>query len=176
MRGRTIDVEFRRRDEHGHLGTSGRYTAHQHYPSEVTIRYRFHPLRGSCFPVIRLHYVYEEPCYVVRRPNGLPLSFPVWMTELRAAQIEIVCQPRLTLSTLLDLRRLVTLYLSSLGSTDSEGSHDVAGRIKAGTTIRGEQIRPRTTTTSPGGSTSGNRRTGAVDKSTGKGDRSGGGQ
>ena len=37
---------------------------------------------------------------MVRRPNGLPLSFPVWMTELRAAQIEIVCEPRLTLSTL----------------------------------------------------------------------------
>src|SRR5262249_12624322 len=100
---------------------SGRHTAHQHYPSEVTIRYRFHPLRGSCFPVIRLHYVYEEPCYVVRRPNGSPLSFPVWMTESRAAQIEIVCEPRLTLSTLLDLRHLVTLYLSSLGSADSEG-------------------------------------------------------
>ena len=74
--------------------------------------------------MIRLHYVHEEPCYVVRRPNGLPLSFPVWMTESRAAQIEIVCEPRLTLSTLLDLRHLVTLYLSSLGSADSEGSHN----------------------------------------------------
>jgi hypothetical protein len=120
--------------------------------------------------------VHEEPCYVVRRPNGLPLSFPVWMTEPAAGQTEMLQKPRLTLATLLDLRRLVTLYLSSLGSTDSEGSHDVAGRIKAGTTIRGEQIRPRTTTTSPGGSTSGDRRTGAVDKSTGEGDGSGGGQ
>jgi hypothetical protein len=36
------------------------------------------------------------------------------MTELRAAQIEIVCEPRLTLSALPDLRHLVTLYLSSL--------------------------------------------------------------
>jgi hypothetical protein len=82
------------------------------------------------------------------------------MTEPAAGQTEMLQKPRLTLATLLDLRRLVTLYLSSLGSTDSEGSHDVAGRIKAGTTIRGEQIRPRTTTTSPGGSTSGDRRTG----------------
>ena len=113
---------------------------------------------------------------MVRRPNGLPLSFPVWMTEPAAGQTEMLQKPRLTLATLLDLRRLVTLYLSSLGSTDSEGSHDVAGRIKAGATIRGDQIRPRTTTTSPGGSTSGNRRTGAVDKSTGEGDGSGGGQ
>jgi excisionase family DNA binding protein len=48
------------------------------------------------------------------------------MTELTAAQIEIVREARLTLSTLLDLRHLVTLYLSSLGSADSEGSHDAA--------------------------------------------------
>jgi len=138
-----------------------------------TIRYRFHPLRGSCFPVIRLHYVYEEPCYVVRRPNGLPLSFPVWMTELRAAQIEIVCEPRLTLSTLLDLRHLVTLYLSSLGSADSEGSHDAAARSKTGATIRGQQFRPRTAT-SEGGSTASNPRTDAVDESAGEGDGCGG--
>jgi hypothetical protein len=70
----------------------------------------------------------------VRRPNGLPLSFPVWMTELTAAQIEIVREPRLTLSTLLDLRHLVTPYLSSLGSTDSEGSHDAAARSRTGAT------------------------------------------
>ena len=61
---------------------------------------------------------------MVRRPNGLPLSFPVWMTELTAAQIEIVREPRLAVSTLLDLRHLVTLYLSSLSSADSEGSHE----------------------------------------------------
>ena len=83
---------------------------------------------------------------MVRRPNGLPLSFPVWMTELTAAQIEIVREPRLAVSTLLDLRHLVTLYLSSLSSADSEGSHDAAARSKTGTTIRGQQFRPRTAT------------------------------
>jgi hypothetical protein len=72
------------------------------------------------------------------------------MTELRAAQIEIVCEPRLTLSTLLDLRHLVTLYLSSLGSVDSEGSHDAEARSKTGATIRGQQFRPRTATSEGG--------------------------
>ena len=110
---------------------------------------------------------------MVRRPNGLPLSFPVWMTELRAAQIEIVCEPRLTLSTLLDLRHLVTLYLSSLGSADSEGSHDAAARSKTGATIRGQQFRPRTAP-SEGGSTASNPRTDAVDESAGEGDGCGG--
>jgi hypothetical protein len=109
---------------------------------------------------------------VVRRPNGLPLSFPVWMTELIAAQIEIVREPRLALSTLLDLRGLVTLYLSSLGSADSEGSHDAAARSKTGTTIRGQQFRPGTAT-SEGGSTASNSRTDAVDKGAGGGDEYG---
>jgi hypothetical protein len=68
------------------------------------------------------------------------------MTELTAAQIEIVREPRLALSTLLDLRHLVTVYLSSLGSADSEGSRDAAARSKTGATFRGQRIRPRTTT------------------------------
>ena len=112
---------------------------------------------------------------MVRRPNGLPLSFPVWMTELTAVQIEIVREPRMALSTLLDLRRLVTLYLSSLGSADSEGSHDAAARSETGTTIRGQQFRPRTAT-SEGGSAASNPRADAVDKSAGEGDGCGGGR
>ena len=112
---------------------------------------------------------------MVRRPNGLPLSFPVWMTELTAAQIEIVREPRLPLSILLDLRHLVTLYLSSLGSADSEGSHDAAARSKTGATIRGQQFRPRTAT-SEAGSTASNPRTDAVDNSAGEGNGRGGGR
>ena len=110
---------------------------------------------------------------MVRRPNGLPLSFPVWMTNLTAAQIEIVREPRLALSTLLDLRHLVTLYLSSLGSADSEGSHDAAAGSKTGATIRGQQFRLHTAT-SEGGSTASNPRTDAVDESAGEGDGCGG--
>lgn len=97
------------------------------------------------------------------------------MTELAAERIETLQEPRLTLATLLGLRRLVTLYLPSLGSTDSEGSHDVASRSKAGATIRQERVRP-CTTTSQQGRTAGNPRTGAMDKSTGEGDGRGGGQ
>ena len=107
---------------------------------------------------------------MVRRPNGLPLSFPVWMTELTAAKIEIVREARLTLSSLLDLRHLVTLYLSSLGSADSEGSHDAAAGSKTGATIRGQLH----TATSEGGSTASNPRTDAVDESAGEGDGCGG--
>ena len=124
--------------------------------------------------MIRLHYVHEEPCYVVRRPNGLPLSFPVWMTQLPAAQIEIVPERRVALSALLDLRRLVTSYLSSLGSTDSEGSHDAAAR-KTETPIRRQQFRSRTAT-ADGGGTASNPRTRGTDESAGESDLRGGGR
>jgi len=126
--------------------------------------------------VIRLHYVHDEPCYVVRRPNGLPLSFPLWMTELAAAQIDIVREPRLALSALLDLRRLVTPYLSSLGSTDSEGSHDAAAR-KTETPIRRQQFRSRTTARpTSGDSTASNLRAHTVDENAGEDDLRGGGR
>ncbi|MBN3786034.1 hypothetical protein G3N94_03870 [Burkholderia sp. Ac-20353] len=49
------------------------------------MRYRFHPLVGERLAVVRLHYVNDEPCYVIRRSNGTTVSVPAWMTELAAA-------------------------------------------------------------------------------------------
>jgi hypothetical protein len=113
---------------------------------------------------------------VVRRPNGLPLSLPLWMTELTAAQIDIVHESRLALSALLDLRRLVTSYLSSLDSTDSEGSHDAAAR-KAETPIRRQQFRSRTISRpTRGDSTASNLRAHTVDENAGEDDLRGGGR
>jgi hypothetical protein len=77
-------------------------------------------------PVIRVHYVNQEACYVARRPNGMPLSVPVWMTHLSAAEIEIAAEPRLPLAALLELRRLTTTCLSLLASKPTEEGHDVA--------------------------------------------------
>ncbi len=75
---------------------------------------------------MRLHQVHDEACYIVHRPNGLPLSFPVGMTYPDAEHIDIRIEPRLPLNTLLNLRQLVTSRLSSLDSetTETEGDHD----------------------------------------------------
>ena len=53
---------------------------------------------------MRLHYVHDEACYVVRRPNGITLSVPAWMAEPATAEIRIVAVPRLPLDTLVELR------------------------------------------------------------------------
>src|SRR5262249_6989344 len=80
------------------------------------------------------------------------------------------------LSALLDLRRLVTPYLSSLGSTDSEGSHDAAAR-KTETPIRRQQFRSRTTARpTSGDSTASNLRAHTVDENAGEEDLRGGGR
>jgi hypothetical protein len=47
----------------------------------TVMRQGCHPFCGERFPVIRLFYVHDEPCYIVRRANGMPVSFPVWMTQ-----------------------------------------------------------------------------------------------
>jgi len=109
------------------------------------VRYRFHALRGGSFPVIRLHYVHEEACYIIRRPDGRPLSLPVWMTQPQAATAEIVTRARLSRAALLEIRRLTTAYLSSLASQDSEGGQDGTTMGNAGTPIRRQQTKPGTT-------------------------------
>ena len=125
--------------------------------------------------MVRLHYVHAEACYVVRRPNGLPLSFPVWMTQSAAARTEIVREPRLALTALLELRRLATTYLSSLAPRDSEGAHDAATRGRTGAAIRGQKSGSGAATTK-GGGTTGNTRGRALDDSAREDDRRGGGQ
>ena len=153
----------------------GRHTAHQRYPSEVVIRYTFHPLCGVCCPVIRLHFVHEEACYVVRRANGMPLSVPVWMTQPEAAQIKIVCEPRLPVSALLDLRRLTTTCLSSFASSESKGGHDEAASDTATATVRRQQTISSTATTA-GSAAASWPTSDAVDGSSSSVDQRGGGK
>ena len=85
----------------------------------MTVKYRFHPLRGGSYPVIRRHQFRNEVCYAVRRLNGITVSVPAWMTQPQAATVEIVPHARLALDALLELRRLTTIYLSSLASRGS---------------------------------------------------------
>jgi hypothetical protein len=102
----------------------------------VLITYRFHPFCGERFTVSRLFYVHDEACYIVRRSDDTPLSFPVWMTEQAAAQVEIVNDARLPLDVLLELRRLVLTGLSLVTSQVTKGVHDASRSNKAGRTVR----------------------------------------
>ena len=61
--------------------------------------------------MVRLHYVHDEPCYVVRRPDGSTVSVPAWMTEIAAGNVQIVERSRVPLAALLELHRWVSTFL-----------------------------------------------------------------
>src|ERR1700687_732504 len=86
--------------------TTERHTAHQQRPAEVTIYYRFHPLRTHSLPVVRLYDLHDEAYYVVRRADGRPLAVPAWMTRPEAAYARIVPVARLPARVLLALHRV----------------------------------------------------------------------
>src|SRR5258708_8220398 len=127
--------------------TTERHTAHQQSSTEVTIYYRFHPLRTHSLPVVRLYELHDEAYYVVRRADGRPLAVPVWMTRPEAAYAKIVSAARLPVRVLLELRRVSVTCLSSRVHNVPEEDHDAAAPSKTPTTtVRRSSRRSRSTT------------------------------
>ena len=114
--------------------TTERHTAHQQRPAEVTVYYRFHPLRTHSLPVIRLYDLHDEAYYVVRRADGRPLAVPVWMTRPEAAYAEMVPVARLPVRVLLELRRMTVTCVSSRVHNAHEEEPDAAAPSETPTT------------------------------------------
>ena len=119
--------------------------------------------------------MHDEPCYIVRRANGMPISFPVWMTQPAAAQADIVREAQLPLAVLLELCRLAASCLSSLVSDESEGDHDATSSDATARAVRRARRNTSSSTTATG-SASGKAVVGAVDANAGEGHQRGGGQ
>src|SRR6266481_1059691 len=159
----------------GMCSTTERHTTHQQRPAEVTIYYRFHPLRTHSLPVIRLYELHDEPYYVVRRADGRPLAVPVWMTRPEAANARVVSVAHLPLRVLIELRRVCVTCLSSCVHNVPEEDHDAAAASKtAATTVRRSSRRSRRRTTPFGGARPTPPSAGAVDAGAGQEDPRGG--
>src|SRR5271166_5095015 len=159
----------------GECRTTLRHTAHQQRPAEVTIYYRFHPLRTHSLPVVRLYELHDEAYYVVRRADGRPLAVPVWMTRPEAAQAAIVSTARLPLRVLLELRRVSVTCFSSLVHNGPEEDHDAAASNQTPTTtVRRSSRRSRPRTTALERARAATPGTGAVDAGAGQDDAQGG--
>ena len=127
--------------------TTEPHTAHQLCPTEVTIYYRFHPLRTHSLPVVRLYELDDEAYYVVRRADGRPLAVPVWMTHPESAHAKIVSTARLPVRVLLELHRVAVTCLSSSVHNVPEEDYDAAAPSKTPTTdVRRSSHRSRCTT------------------------------
>jgi len=81
----------------------------------------------------------------VRRVDGTPLSFPVWMTEPAAALIEVVHQPCLPLTALNELRRLTAIWVSSLDSSEAKGEQNAGLQEKTKKSVRRGGHKPSST-------------------------------
>jgi len=154
--------------------TTERHTAHQQRPAEVTIYYRYHPLRTLNLPVVRVYDFHDEVYYVVRRADGMPLAVPAWMTRPEAASAKIVSVARLPVRVLLELRRVTVTCLSSSAHNVHQEDHDAAAPSKMPTgTFRGTARRSRRTPSS-GRATAPTPGAGAVDAGAGQDDPRGG--
>jgi hypothetical protein len=129
--------------------TTDLHTAHQQRPAEVTIYYRFHPLRTHSLPVVRLYELHDEAYYVVRRADGRPLAVPVWMTRPEAAYANMVSAARLPVRVLLELRRVFVTCLSSHVHNVPEEDHDAAAPSKTPTTTIQRRSSRRSGRTTP---------------------------
>ena len=96
------------------------------------------------------------------------MSFPVWTTDSSTAEIEITHAPRLALTALLELRRLTTTCLASLGGNESDGIGMRQQVIEQGRLFEGSRA-PAT----EGGSSASGRRTHKLVESTREDNRGG---
>src|SRR6266446_4686076 len=156
------------------LRTPVRHTAHQQCPTEVTINYRFHPLRTHSLPVVRLYELHDEAYYVVRRPDGRPLAVPVWMTRPESAYAKIVSTARLPVRLLLELRRAAVTCLSLRVHNVPEEDHDAAVPSKTPTTDVRRSSRGSRCTTPIRRASRATPGAGAVDAGAGQDDSQGG--
>jgi len=84
--------------------------------------------------VLGLRRFRSEICFIVQQKDNTNISLPLWMTESAAAHITIVCEPRLPLAALLDLRHTIDVVLSSLATSAQKG--DSSDESATSTTTR----------------------------------------
>ncbi|MBK6971964.1 MAG: hypothetical protein IPH26_19860 [Sterolibacteriaceae bacterium] len=128
---------------------------------------------GERLAVVRLHQVHDEPCYVVRRPDGSTVSIPAWMTDLAAGEVQLTSEPCLPVAVLVALRRVVSTFLSLSACTGPTGERDAATPNSSESSVRRRRIcAPAATTAGSSGTVAA--ANGAVDASGGRDDQRGG--
>ena len=86
--------------------SSRRHTAVEQ-PSEVVVRYPYHPFAGRSVAVRRRVTHAGQVHYSIEGPDKHPVLLPAWMTESTAAALAIVEVPRLPLDPLRALHSLI---------------------------------------------------------------------
>src|SRR6516165_10536667 len=95
--------------------SSRRHTAVEQ-PSEVVVRYPYHPFAGRSVAVRRRVTHAGQVYYSIEGPDKHPVLLPAWMTESSAAALPIVEAPRLPLDALRALYGLIEAQRSPSSS------------------------------------------------------------
>jgi hypothetical protein len=98
-------------------GTSCRTRSRQSHTAqyqevEARVYYRFHPRAGQPVRVIKQAANRGQQFSLIEQPDGTRAQIPAWMLEPAAGSLTIGSSPRLRLSALNDLRRIVCSVLS----------------------------------------------------------------
>jgi len=97
----------------GALPTNPPHNAH-HYPIVATVNYPYHPRFAEQIQVVGIRRHRGERCCVIAVNDGRRELIPEWMTNPHCAEISIVLLPRLDVSALRNLRRLLNCEILSL--------------------------------------------------------------
>ena len=73
----------------------------------MVIRYGLHPRCGETVMVVGRNCHGDEVALTIRQSDGTLAQLPIWMTEDRAAAMEVTAVPRLWLSCLRELRLIL---------------------------------------------------------------------
>ncbi len=92
--------------------SSGRHTTHKQ-AFTATIHYRYHPRYGEQVLIIGSKRHKEEKHLLLEERDGTKAYIPAWMTHPALAGVEAVDIPRIELTALENLRRLLDNLLSS---------------------------------------------------------------
>jgi len=95
------------------LPTNPPHNAHQ-YPILATVNYPYHPRFGEQIQIVGIRRHRGESCCVIALHNGRCELIPEWMTNPHWAEMSIVLLPRLDVSALRSLRRLLNSDILSL--------------------------------------------------------------
>jgi len=115
--------------------SSQRHTAVEQ-PSEVVVRYPYHPFAGRSVAVRRRVTHAGQVHYSIEGPDKHPVLLPAWMTESSAAALPIVEAPRLPLDALRALYGLIEAQRSpsSSGMIRMDGGDNGTASTMAATT------------------------------------------
>lgn len=105
----------------------------------MVIRYGFHLRCGETVVVTRHYRHGDEVALTIRQPDGSPAQLPIWMTEDRAAAMEVAEFPRLPLACLRELRLELDACQSLLRD---EGLRPGAGDTHAASATERPPTRP----------------------------------